>query len=99
MSPDVEPSGDASRLPLAETDIPALVSRIHRASGQLDAVARMLGEGKGCAEVIPQFVAARRALDKVAFKVIESALRMCLTDPEASAQDRARLERLFLSLS
>jgi DNA-binding FrmR family transcriptional regulator len=88
-----------SALPIDSGDVPALVSRLNRAAGQLHAVARMIEGGRGCSEVIPQFVAARRALDKAGFKVIESALRTCLADPGSTPADRERLERLFLTLS
>lgn len=88
-----------SELPIADGDIPALVRRLHRASGQLDAVARMLETGRGCADVIPQFVAARKALDRTAFKIMESALKTCLSDPGSSREDREHLERLFLMIS
>ncbi len=95
-----EPDGrQGASLPLNQNDVPALVRRLNRATGQLNAVARMLEAGEGCADVIPQFVAARRALDRVAFMVIESAMTTRLTNPQASTVDRERLERLFLSMS
>lgn len=99
MSAAERDDGLVTHLPIAENDVAALVRRINRAIGQLNAVTRMLEEGRGCAEVIPQFAAGRKALDAVAFKMMESALTSCVSDPHATFEDRERLHRLFLSLS
>jgi DNA-binding FrmR family transcriptional regulator len=60
----------------------------------------MIEEGRDCADVVTQLAAASRALDRAGFKIIATGLQQCAhSDDAASEADRARLERLFLSLA
>ena len=80
-----------------------VVRRLRRAQGQIGGVIRMIEEGQDCADVLTQLAAAGRALDRAGFKVIASGLCQCLLDEQAggenAAAERARLEKLFLSLA
>jgi DNA-binding FrmR family transcriptional regulator len=77
--------------------------RLRRAQGQIGGVIRMIEEGQDCSDVLTQLAAAGRALDRAGFKIIASGLCQCLlgeqADPEKAAAERARLEKLFLSLA
>ena len=84
--------------------------RLHRAAGQVEAVDRMLAEGRDCREVITQLSAAIRALEQAGFRLLAGGLSSCLEQAgeageagEAggvSAGDaRALFEELFLKLS
>jgi DNA-binding FrmR family transcriptional regulator len=77
----------------------SVVNRLRRAEGQLGGVIRMLQEGRDCAEVITQLAAVSRALDKAGFAIIASGLERCIAAGEDGTVDRARLEKLFLSLA
>jgi Metal-sensitive transcriptional repressor len=47
-----------------------------------------------------QLAAASRALDRASFKIIATGLQECVTSADGTADaDRARLEKLFLSLA
>jgi DNA-binding FrmR family transcriptional regulator len=54
-------------------------------------------------DIVTQLAAAGRALDRAGFKIIASGLCQCLLDEQAgreqAAAERARLEKLFLSLA
>ena len=79
-----------------------VIKRLRRAEGQIRGVISMLEDGRDCAEVITQLAAVSRALDRAGFKLIASGLQQCITAQAAGEQpslDRARLERLFLSLA
>ncbi|MGV9899440.1 metal-sensing transcriptional repressor, partial [Streptomyces tendae] len=58
---------------------------------------------RACEDVVTQLAAVSRALDRAGFSIIATGLQQCMTsdDPEVrdSAQMRARLEKLFLSLA
>jgi DNA-binding FrmR family transcriptional regulator len=77
----------------------SVINRLRRAEGQLGGVIKMMQEGRDCEDVVTQLAAVSRALDKAGFAIIASGLEQCLNDGEKSRIDRAKLEKLFLSLA
>ena len=76
------------------------IKRLRRAQGQIGGVIKMIEEGRDCADVVTQLAAASRALDRAGFTIIATSLQQCMADGgDTSGADRARLERLFLSLA
>ena len=76
--------------------------RLHRISGQLAGIERMLDEGRECKDVVTQISAANRALEQVGFKLVAAGLTYCLTNPEeaeASGYPLDVVEKLFLKLA
>jgi DNA-binding FrmR family transcriptional regulator len=76
--------------------------RLHRALGQVEAVERMLDEGRDCREVVTQLSAANKALEQAAFKLVAAGLTYCVQSPEEAASDGYALEdveRMFLRLA
>jgi DNA-binding FrmR family transcriptional regulator len=82
--------------PAAERSV---TNRLKRAQGQLAGVLRMIEEERDCADVVVQLAAVSRALDKAGFAIIAAGLEQCLLAGEDGRVDRARLERVFLSLA
>ena len=89
-----------------ELDVKALsdvVLRLRRAQGQIGGVIQMIESGRDCKDVITQLAAASRALDRAGFKIIAAGLGQCAEDERAGAaaarDNRAQLERLFLTLA
>ena len=80
-----------------------VIRRLRRAQGQIGGVIRMIEDGEDCSDVLTQLAAAGRALDRAGFKIIACGLCQCLLDEQAgrdqAAEERARLEKLFLSLA
>jgi DNA-binding FrmR family transcriptional regulator len=80
-----------------------VIRRLQRAQGQIGGVIRMIQDGQECSDVLTQLAAAGRALDRAGFKIVASGLSQCLRDEQAgreqAAAERARLEKLFLSLA
>lgn len=79
-----------------------VVKRLHRVGGQVKALERMLAEGRDCREVVTQFSAASRALDKAGLRIVAAGLSYCTQRPEEAAAegyDLADVERLFLKLA
>jgi DNA-binding FrmR family transcriptional regulator len=78
----------------------AVINRLRRAQGQLGGVLRMLEAGSDCADVVTQLAAVSKAIDRAGFTIIASGLEQCaLAGEEAAGIDRAKLEKLFLSLA
>jgi DNA-binding FrmR family transcriptional regulator len=76
--------------------------RLHRISGQLAGIERMLDEGRECKDVVTQISAANRALEQVGFKLVAAGLTYCLTNPEeaeASGYPLEVVEQMFLKLA
>lgn len=84
---------------LEDDVVGSVVNRLRRAEGQLAGVIRMLEAGRDCEDVVTQLAAVSRALDKAGFAIIASGLQQCITAGEAGQVDRAKLEKLFLSLA
>jgi DNA-binding FrmR family transcriptional regulator len=76
--------------------------RLRRAAGQVQAVERMLAEGRECRDVITQLSAATKALDQAGFKLIAAGLTYCLDDPDQAEADGYPLEtveRMFMKFA
>ena len=76
--------------------------RLRRAGGQVQAVERMLAEGRECREVVMQISAATKALEQAGFKLIAAGLTYCVEQPDEAAADGYALdevERMFLKLA
>lgn len=83
----------------AATDV---VKRLRRIEGQVAGIARMIEEGRDCAEVITQLAAASKALDRAGFKLIATGMRQCMTPTgkgEPEPMSTVEMEKLFLSLA
>ena len=76
--------------------------RLRRAAGQVQAVERMLAEGRECRDVVTQLSAATKALEQAGFRLIASGLTYCLDNPDDAAADGYPLEaveRMFMKLA
>jgi DNA-binding FrmR family transcriptional regulator len=83
-----------------DTVVADVVRRLKRAEGQLGGVTRMLEAGRDCEDVLTQLAAVAKALDRAGFAIIVSGLAQCRApERDVDGADRARLERLFLSLA
>ena len=76
--------------------------RLHRAGGQVQAIERMLDEGRDCREVVMQISAATKALEQAGFKLVASGLKYCVQQPEeaeAAGYALEDVERMFMKLA
>ena len=77
-------------------------TRLRRAAGQVQAVERMLAEGRECRDVVTQLSAATKALEQAGFKLVAAGLTYCLEHPQEAAVDGYPLEaveRMFMKLT
>ncbi|MFF2044568.1 metal-sensitive transcriptional regulator [Kitasatospora sp. NPDC058170] len=91
------------QLDMDAVELKSALNRLRRAQGQLAGVIKMIEEGRDCEDVVTQLSAVSKALDRAGFAIIATGLQQCMTDEDPqvrdSAQMRARLEKLFLSLA
>ena len=84
----------------ATADQRAIVARLNRANGQLGAVARMIGDGRDCEEIVGQLAAVSKAVNSVAFTLVFASLKQCLVEERHDAEAvSARLQKLLLALA
>ena len=77
-------------------------TRLRRAAGQIQAVERMLAEGRECREVVTQLSAATKALEQAGFKLVAAGLAYCLENPEEardSGYPLETVERMFMKFT
>ena len=75
--------------------------RLHRVSGQLAGIERMLDDGRECKDVVTQISAATRAIEQAGFKLVAAGLTYCLAHPdeaEAAGYPLDVVEKMFLKL-
>jgi DNA-binding FrmR family transcriptional regulator len=87
---------------LPEQVVDDVRKRLRRAAGQVQAVERMLAEGKECRDVVTQLSAATKALEQAGFKLIAAGLTYCLENPDDATADGYPLEaveRMFMKLA
>lgn len=76
--------------------------RLRRAAGQVQAVERMLAEGRECRDVVTQLSAATKALEQAGFKLVAAGLTYCLENPDEAEADGypiETVERMFMKLA
>ena len=80
-----------------------ILHRLRRARGQLDAVISAVEQDKPCRDVVTQLAAVSSALDRAGYTIVSTAMRDCITDPDAARDEQGltteELEKLFLMLA
>lgn len=66
-----------------------VLNRLSRASGHLDAVRRMVEEGKDCTEVLTQLSAVIAALNNTGKVILKDHLSHCIVDAAKSGNQKA----------
>jgi len=71
----------------------AVLNRLSRASGHLEAVKRMVEDGKDCSDVLIQLSAVIAALNSTGKVILADHISNCIVDAVES-DDRAAIEKL-----
>lgn len=74
----------------ARRDNVRLLARVRRMQGQVEALARLLHEQRGCNDVLQQIAAVRGAATSLMADVLEEHLQEHLSNQSGSAQRRAQ---------
>jgi CsoR family transcriptional regulator, copper-sensing transcriptional repressor len=70
----------------------AIIDRLHRLVGQINALERLIEEGDECDKVLTQFAAARAAFQKVGIQVLSVSMRECVLS-EATGTSEETVEK------
>ena len=77
-------TGTAAHVHGYPKDKDALIKRLHRISGQVRGVERMIEEDRYCIDILTQIAAANTALESLAFKILEEHVSHCVAGALAS---------------
>ena len=89
--PGVYPPFMPQKYPASRT----VASRIHRLTGQLQAIERMVQTGRPCAEVLYQVHAVRSGLDQVGSILFEKELQKLSAKKKLTTADIDKLTHIF----
>ena len=91
---------DMDKTQRVNTTAPTVI-RLRRIEGQIRGLQRMLEEGRDCASVLTQLMAARAALDAVGRAIIQEYIDSCLDspNPDEAREQVVRMVELFLKLA
>ncbi len=84
---------------LEPEDLEPAIKPLQHAQGQLGGVLNMIAEGRECGDVVTQLAAVSKAIDRAGFTMIAAGLQQCIRSDEDETEARARLEKMFMSLS
>ncbi|WP_372736910.1 metal-sensitive transcriptional regulator [Nocardioides sp.] len=85
---------------LEPDEIRPLINRAKRAHGHLAKVIAMMEEGGECEDVLTQFAAVLKALERTGFGIVASGLHQCLVSGEGpDSVDVQKMQKLFLTLA
>lgn len=71
--------------------------QVNRMQGQVTGIGRMIDDGRSCAEILQQVVAARASLQKLGIMLLEAEAKGCL-DKEVSPAKLKDLEQVISQL-
>jgi len=96
------PTSGGIVMQLDQESAAAVATRLRRARGQIEGILTMIEEGRDCEDIVTQLSAASKAVDRAAFTIVSCGMAACVAAEargEEPPLDRARLEKLFLSLA
>lgn len=76
----------------------ALVVRLRKIKGQIEAIEKMVEADADSSDVLMQVVSSRRALKSFSEEVIESHVRTCMENVDSPVEGRASLRSLITVL-
>ena len=76
----------------------ALVVRLRKIKGQIEAIEKMVEADADSSDVLMQVVSSRRALKSFSEEVIESHLHACMESADSPSEGRANLRSLLTVL-
>lgn len=75
----------------------AVINRLSRAIGHLEAVKKMVEEGRDCSEVLIQLAAVRSAINNTGKLILKDHMEHCIVDAVESGEKKA-IEQLSIAI-
>ena len=81
-----------------EQEKKALITRLRKIRGQVQAIEKMIERDTDCSEVLTQVISARNALKSFGDQIIHAHMHECIEHAESQAQCRQNLRSLLTVL-
>lgn len=81
--------------PRSEKETNDLLNRLKRIEGQVRGVEKMVEEDRYCVDIIVQISAIQKALDKVAFQLLERHTHSCVAGAIKDGNGEAHIDELM----
>ena len=81
-----------------EREKKALITRLRKIRGQVEALERMIERDTDCSEVLTQVISARNALKSFGDEIIHSHMHECIEHADSQAECRQNLRSLITVL-
>ena len=81
-----------------ENETKALITRLRKVGGQLNAIERMLEQDGDCSEILTQLVSARRGLKALSEKLIHAHMQHCIEGSSDQTDAKRKLRELLVVL-
>ena len=81
-----------------EQEKKALITRLRKIRGQVEALERMIERDTDCSEVLTQVISARNALKSFGDEIIHSHMLECIEHADSQAECRQNLRSLITVL-
>jgi len=72
-----------------------LESRLKRIKGQVEGIQTMVADERYCIDILTQITAVRRALEKVALKIMERHMESCVSEAVRSQDGQKKIKELM----
>ena len=80
------------------TETKNVVNRIARATGHLEAIRKMVEEGRDCGDVLIQLAAVRSAINSIGRIILADHMEHCVTDAVENG-DHEALDRFSVAIA
>ena len=76
-----------------------IISRLHRAIGQITGIERMVKNKRNCQEILQQLLAARSSIEKICLLILEDETSSCFSGHKNECQKKLKdLEKITANL-
>ena len=72
-----------------------LLPRLRRIEGQVRGITRMVEGQRYCIDIVQQLTAARRALDQVSLRVMNTHINTCVSDAIRKREGKQKIDELM----
>ncbi|MDZ7798939.1 MAG: metal-sensitive transcriptional regulator [Patescibacteria group bacterium] len=65
-----------------------IISRLHRTSGQIQGIEKMVKNKRDCQEILQQLLAARSSIEKICLTILQDETSSCFTGKKSNCHKK-----------
>ncbi len=98
MTATAAPAAPARQRAAGQRHETQILSRLHKATGQLTGITRMYEDGRYCIDILDQLAAVNAAIDAVALLVLTDHVNACVREAIDAGNADEKVEELVSTL-